>query len=510
MSERVTIYHDKFDGGIVNDPRSRKYGAVRMSTNFDLLTNQKRATPYRNSEDGNSSQSDLKIQNFCVAIRTGTTYSLYGLGVTTGGAIGEVYYKDLTTGASNDLDDATWTETANNADAGGSVNFNLFVYYAKRDRIFLAVGGTTISSYDPDGSSAFDDESHALAYTNIAQGLVHSKDDILYIPYDNIIAKNNNNSWTDAAITLPSHLYITSICEFGNYLAIFAAPLSGVGSSVCYLWDRDSTVATLSESIDWGEGVVKVGEEIGGVLCGITLSGNNSTRFKDRVLLKYWDGGARAILIPDGELEGGTTTQLTLAKQKINNRVYFMMTVTLNGAVREGVWSLGRNNDGVFTLIHERTPNNDTALSSGVLKNFFFVGDYLFQSYVDNGANAMSKTNDTSSYTSSTSIIETVINPAMPDKYIGVTKKGFSIGATYAPLPTAGQVIVKAKVNGAAGGYTTIFTETTDSLVRTQPVPMPSGGTHLTDGEEIEFRIESTGGAEVTGLIYSFVPVLSN
>lgn len=501
-----TIYLNQFDGGIVNDPRSGAENVARVVTNFDILTDVHKMTPYRDSESGDSSASTSKKQNFAIALRTGTTYSLYALGVVSGGGLAEVNYKNLTTGASTDLDDSGWTATANNASGSGSTSFNLFVYYKKTGLIYGARAGTYIWAYDPTGSAGFADTSHALSYTNICQGLVHSKDDILYVGYDNKIAKNDNGSWNVTALTLPSDLYITSISEHGNYLAIACAPLSGVGHSRVFLWDRDSSLATLSDSIDWGEEKLQVLEEVDGVLIGISLSGSNSTRFSDRIIFRYLNVSSA---VKFAELLGGTSTQLPIAKQKINNRVYFMMQITLNGVTRQGVWSVGRNSQySGFSIVHERTVNNDTDVNGDVLNNFFSVGDYMFIAYQQSSAFALSKTNDTASYTA-TSIWESTINPKMPLADRVLDKKLISVGATYEALPANGQIVVKYKVNG--GSYETIFTETTDGVTRTEPVGVrASDSLPFTDGSEYEFRVESTGGAVFTGLQYRYDTNSSN
>lgn len=497
MSE--TIYINDFSGGIVNDPRATAENVARVVTNFDVLTDAHRMVPYRDSESGDSGASTSEKQNFGIALRTGTTYSLYGLGVVSGGGVAEVNFKDLTTGGANDLDDSAWTATANNASGAGATSFNLFTYYKKTGLIYGARAGTHIWAYDPAGSIAFADTSQALNYTNIAQGLVHSKDDILYVGYDNKIAKNNAGSWSTTALTLPSDLFITSLSEHGNYIAIACAPLSGIGHSKVFLWDRDSSLATLSDSIDWGEDRLRVLEEVDGVLVGISLSGANSTRFSDRVIFRYLNVSSA---VKFAELLGGTGTQLPIAKQKINNRVYFMLQITLNGATRQGVFSVGRNSLATgFSIVHERTVNNDTDVSGDVLNNFFSVGDYMFISYQQNSAFALSKTNDTASYTA-TSIWESTINPKMPLADKVVDKILESVGATYEALPANGQIVVKYKVNG--GAFTTIFTETTDGVTLTKPKTTDANGKTFAHGSEYEFRIQSTGGAVVTGLQYKY------
>lgn len=496
-----TVYINRFDRGITNDPRNQLEGTFRVITNFDTLTNPRLAIPYRSSEDGDSGASTSKKQNFTIALGSSSTWRLFGLGVVSGTGRAEVNYKNLSTGGSTDLDDNGWATPSNNASSSGSTSFNLFVYYKKTGMIYGAKGGTNLWKFDPTGSVAWDDSWQSLSYTNIAQGLVHSKDDILYIPYDNIIGTLNNTSWIATALTLPSHLYITSICEYGNYLAIACAPLSGIGNSRVYLWDRDSTLTTVSESIDWGEGVIKIIEEVDGFLIGISLSGNNSTRNNAKIIFKYYTPSGA---VKFNEILGGSSAQLPIYKQKIDNRIYFQASITVNSSTREGVWSVGRSNPGEpMAVIHERTPNNDTALTSGTLTGFFIVGDYVFQSYTDNSVYGLSKTDDQTTY-SHTSIIETTINPKMAESDRPKKKKLISVGLLYESLPSAGQAVLKYKVDGSS--YTTVFTETTDSNVVTE-FPNASG-VPFTEGRDFEFKVDATGGAKIAGIyyVYNIVP----
>ena len=487
----------RFDGGVVNDPRDPRESVAQVVSNFDILTDPYRMKPYRDSESGHDNASTETIRNFCMARRTGTTYSLYGLGITPGGGIAEVYYKDITTGGSNDLGDNGWTETANNAAASGATNFNLFVFYryttVANSRIFGASGGTRIWSYDPTGTVAFDDAGRNITYTNIAQGVVHPKDDILYIPYDNKIAKNSNGSWTDTALTLPESHYITSISPFGNYLAIAMAPLSAVGDSLVYLWDRDATLATLSDVINWGSETLQIIEEIDGLLIGISYAGNNTIRNNQRVVFRYLNG-SNASKFREYTAGSGTIV-LPIAKRKENNRLYFLMQLSINGSTREGVWSIGRTRDE-WTVTHERTPNNDTALAgSNTLYDFFLVGDYMFITYLTSGSVGMSKTNDQSSFTA-TSIYESKIfndgDASLKKKLIGAT-------VMFEALPAAGSVVLKYKKDEETS-YTTIFTDTTDNDISHSAVNIESSGASLPEYKEISFRIESTGGAVITGL----------
>lgn len=498
----------QFDGGMVNDPRSPASNAAKVVTNFDVLTDVHRMVPYRNSESGDNAANTSQKQNFTIALRTGTTYRLYALGFMSGLSRAEVLMKDLTT-SSTDLSDALWASPVNNQSAAGLTSFNLFVYYKKTGLIYGARASQYIWAFDPSSVAVWNDtERDFTSFTNIAQGLVHSKDDVLYIPYDNKIAKNDNGSWTSAALTLPTNLVINSICEDGNYLIIACAPISGVGNSIVFKWDRDSSLATLSESVDLGEGVVKWIEKVDGVVVCALYSGSGSLRFKDRVIFKAISGDQAveiAKLIADG-----TSSSVLSQRQKINNRVYFMMAFTIDGIEREGVWSFGRSTPSApFTIVHERTPNNDTPTANGTIKAFYIVGDYIFQSYTDNsGTYGLSKTNDTELYTNQTAVWESrIFNevPGLRNRQIpnsSEIKKLIGVTVMTEYMPSNGNILVAYKKDSETS-WTTIFTDGTDNSISHSAVNTPTTNT-LPEYKEIRFRIESTGGAVVTGFSFDY------
>jgi len=76
---------DRFDGGMVNDARDTRENTCQVVTNFDTTTNPRKMTSYKNSEDGDSSASTSRKQNFSVALWTITsTWRVFGLGVQSG------------------------------------------------------------------------------------------------------------------------------------------------------------------------------------------------------------------------------------------------------------------------------------------------------------------------------------------------------------------------------------------------------------------------------------------
>lgn len=76
----------------------------------------------------------------------------------------------------------------------------------------------------------------------------------MYVLSGNVIATNNNGTWNNSALALPSDIASGDICEDGNYLSIGVNRLNG--NAVEYLWDRDPAFTTLADSIDWGTGTL--------------------------------------------------------------------------------------------------------------------------------------------------------------------------------------------------------------------------------------------------------------
>jgi len=497
-----TVAINKWSDGMVNDPRNTREGVCRFSQGFDALTNPHKLTPYRSSIDGDTSSTTSKKANFAMALDGSGNYNVYGLGVVSGSGKAEVLSKAITDNSTNDLSDGTWAAPSNNASSTGTSSMDLFTYYAKTGLIYGARGGNLIWAFSPTGTAWDDDVESAggedlngWTYTNIAEGLVHSKDDILYVPYDNKIMSNNNGTWVQGVITIPSHFKITSIAEYGNFIAIAAAPLSGFGKAVVYLWNRDDSLTTLSESIQWGDGQLKIIAEVDGQLVGASIG---TTRFEPRITFRYLIGNrARKFLEITSDDAG--LEELNSGKQITDNRLYFMMGVTLDGTIRQGVWSIGWDDDAAtFTLQMENTCENDTAISASsvALLAFMKVGSYTFQAYKDvTPNNAVSLTSSSATY-SSTARRDTTINPNMTEADRSKEKqlKSISINAS------AANVQVYYRVD--AGSWVSIITTPASGV--TEAV-IDSNGDQFASGREYEFKIESiTSGGEVIELKYSY------
>lgn len=478
-----------FNGGMVTDPRSSG-SFCRLSKHFDVFTNKHSLVPYKGSEDAYASQTTIKIQSFLMYLG-----SLYGLGVVSGTGRAQI-------NVTSAIDIPSWGVPTNGQDSAGTTNFELFVeYYGV---LYGASAGTRIWGYDIAGTT-FTATALSITYTNVAQGLVHSKDDILYIPYDNKIVKKDNSvgstvttGWESPALTLPANLIITSICEYGNYLAIACRGKSFGVNSVVYLWDRDSTLTTISESIDWGNNNLYQIENIEGYLIGVSTRNSLGSTVSSKMILKMYGGGG-AIQFDEVESQGFTIT----GKQKVNNRMYFGVSATsLGGTTYDyvGVWSVGRNGQNEpFSVNIDRAADNDTLPQ--LIKGFYLINEYFYISYLDAGTGdfGLSKTDDQNLY-ATTSLYETVMNPGMKDEDKLKKKQLNAVLVNYEPLPTAAQVVLKYKVD--SGSWVTVFTETTDSVNFTERVMAVSS--QFTAGRDYEFRIESSGGAKITGLMYRY------
>lgn len=493
----------RFNGGMINDPRTESSSSCMVATNFDINTNPSKLLPNRATESGYSGQSTGRLQNFAIGYRSaGAEYVLFGLGVVSGQGYANILYKPLSA-----LDTDAWSTPAYGASASGSTSFDLFVYYQRTGLIYGAKSGTHIWAFDATAATPFAETHRALSYTTIAQGLVHSKDDILYIPYDNKIIANNNGTWTpgDIALELPAYLKINSISEYGNYLAIACANKNSAGNSRLFLWDRNTSITTVSESIDLGYGEVKIIEEIDGALIAVSLVGGTSTSVRDRIVFRYLTGNQMVKFNEIVSSYFGTSyaAQLSKGKFRANGKLYFMLSMPINGATREGVFSIGRaSQSSPFTVAQELTLNNATAVTSGVIKNFTIVGDYTFMSYIDNSTYALSKSNDQATYT--TSIYESLINPGMASGDRVNKKQLVGVAVNHDPLTSGQTVVLKYRVDAAnTANWTTIYTSSTVGDARFE-TSLDASETQFTSGTNYEFRLESTGGAVITGISYVY------
>jgi len=480
MAKQVTQRITRFDGGVSDSTRMGTANGAGMVAHFDIFKDPKKLTPFRSMTP--NEDTTFKIVKF---LFNGT--KLYGYGVKVGGAIAKIYEK------SSDPITDSWTASTTGEDAGGGRDTNCFVYFGAT--IYGFTANSRIWSYNT-STNTFTATAVSVSYTNTAQGLVGKKDGKLYLPYDNFIASYDGTTWNATAYTAPTGTTITSIEEYGNYIAVALRPTATfTDKSVVHIWDR-AKPTTPDEIVDFGNEILKIISNVDGVLVGVSsssLTSGSSFTITNKIVFRQWSIGDKAVVFKEvlGQdssslLESGSGAGL---KQQVGNSLYFAMKVKLNGASRYGVWALSRKtNKYEYGLSLACLPDNDTVVTA--IDGFFIIGDYIFVAHNSDGS--VNRTNDQSTYTA-TSYWESEIfdgNSSLPKDLLEARLE-------YDPLPTAGQVVLTYRKN-ADTSWATLFTETDDNGFLT------TKDTQIGQWNQLQFRIESTGGAEITALQFTY------
>jgi hypothetical protein len=520
-----TIVINRFDGGMAESQHSRGEGMFSEAKNFDTLTFPYRMRPYRGVETDSSVQR--KVGNLLI----GSQGEIFGLGNNDADTANKIFYKPSSiTGA--------WEALGNSTTGGTTAGYDLLVEYriyssGVKRRLFIgryraADTSTGIQIVDPAGVAGID--YHALSWTTrVGQGVVHPKDDILYIPYDNKIAtfdspiSGSGDVWNDTALTLPSTETITSISPYGNYLAIATVPtisIAGLGSvsgsfkSKVYIWDRDTSLNTLSEVIDWGTGVLRVLNELDGVLIGISDAQGTTTTARDfdSILIKAYNGVAPELIREIATRKETTTAPDAAINPRVNfihrGKLYFSANI-VGGSTSPslyGLWSIGKSRlTGQYSITVEAGATNDNS-ETGILAAVI-VGDLFQFVHTAEGTVTRSETdyNNADAF-AQTAFYESVVNPSMSSVDYVQQKQLCSVSCHYMPLPAVGSTVTnfitfQYRVDG--GDWTAIFTEATEGVTATERIKDASGD-EFTAGRNYEFRIESKGGAEILGFTYKY------
>src|SRR3990167_8911128 len=482
MGRLLETRQNYFGKGISNFLRSKIFEFSRLVSNFDIYSDptQMKSNPDFIADSITSlTLAESKLCKFLATANSSNDATVqWALGVVSGTTKPRIFVKTNTAAGG-------WAAASNTTDTDVGINENIFVAYPQTV-LWGARNGTQMWRYQTGTDTFTATGVNAITYTQMFQGLVHSKDNILYIPYYNdtgsFIAKCNDTTWNNTALTLTSSMIPISISEYGNYLAIACKQRNiQSGPSVVFLWDRDSSLTTLSESINWGPESLEMIEEIDGTLVGVSVFANTSTEIittRPRIVFKAYAGGApraqqfleipltsstvNANLLPTANNTTATgvntTAGVAIDKQKINKRVLFNLSCQINNVQYDAIWAIARLADGSLSVSIDHLMNNDTALTANVVvpKGFFKFGDYMTVSFVDNNATykANKTINAAATYTAQPSFYETLIfgEPYLKFKLI-------SVGVMTEPLPSAGQVVLKYKKD-AETSFTTIFTHT--------------------------------------------------
>jgi len=496
---KVTINRFAY-GGLAKNSRTPSTNKAGYVQNFDILNYPETLKPYRGMTENETKAyfiNDFQYINGGVGIGD----NILGFGVQSGQGISgraELYIK------SGDLLTGGWTTAiTSSGTATKQRGTNSMLFFLYQGYVYYACGGTHIArigDLESSGVGATLNETYyALSYnTFVTQAIRHSKDGIMYFGADNILYYKNGTSSIATALTLPADLVITSVEEVGNYVMISVRPKNNIGESSSFLWGRDTSITLPDESIQWGRGVLKIIGKVDGVPIGISFIGNSIFNINPKIVIKKYEGGQPQIVC---ELIGENTS-ITLYDKKwqTDNRLYFGAKITLNGESRHTIFCVGKNDNGEIIVHPDINIDNDTAIT--IINGFAKFDDIWFVAHNNDGS--INQTLNDGSY-AGTSIWESLKNPSMDIEDRHLLKKLINVSVSFSKLPSNGQVVLKYRLDGATS-WDTIKTETTDNGVYFKTTNL-SDGQQFKQGREIEFRIESTGGAEITEFSYEYLKI---
>lgn len=428
------------------------------------------------STEANESKS-LGIVRFVYAPWL-TGYNLFGLG-KNGTNHPSIYMKDTT--GSDVVNNGWTTPTDGDSASSGSLTSPNFLFPYKNYLYFFS-SGTNLSRYLAVGSPAMTLNYQAISYTNVAEPVHHPADDCAYFFHDNVVDRLNNTTYSSAVLTLPDNMIIASGSAYGDYLEIACKPKNGVGESISYIWDRDSSLSTVTAKPNWGRGNVVHSATLEGVLTVVMDYFTNSAFAHDggKLVVKQLIGGQPKTI---AEFPVTDTSYFTGNKFVVDDKLHFAFEMARDGAYIHGIWSVDARGRVAIDLSESETDGvTDGLRYQGIYK----LGEYWFIAHSNDGS--VNRTNDQNTY-AATSILETNV--------FGDGEGGQFYGATipFEPLPSGASVSLKYRKTGTTS-WTNMKTEETDGATKLTVVS--DGTLKAPTFSEIEYQITATGGAVIT------------
>lgn len=488
-----TILINKFDGGHAEDIRTFRTDQCEESLNFDIFSNPHYLQPYKDTQAGTITAltiSDHKLSGVLAGV-SGQSY--VALGQKSSVSLNAKFFYKGTI-------DAAWT--GGGEYSTGSVFKNTLVNYNAFAHCLNTSGSDTILLKLTVASSAPTSLGTIVGETTDGntKPFVHPEDGLLYMAVRNVIASWDGTTFTDDALVLPEDIIITSLTDYGTYLAIGTKPAINTSgeSSVTYLWGRDNTLTTTQGVIDFGEGQLQVLENLGEILVAVLKSSAGSNTFNNKMKFKIWAGGE---VITIKELPVSILSGVGINKQKNKDRVFFALDND------DAIYSFGKDTGGIWTISKDRYMLNGAEVGQtingfSIIEDSFWIGCHNSD---DSDQGLFYFSPSASNYTA-TSIYKTTINPGMPleDRYKDKQLMGVQIAFTGV---ASGTIQVKYSVDGStmsalipsgSGGTTTTAIEDVREITN------EDDGTALLAGREFQFQIESTGGVKVKEIRYKY------
>lgn len=308
---------------------------------------------------------------------------------------------------------------------------------------------------------------------------------------------------------------------YQDYLAIICTSTSTTEKSKVYLYDG-STIT----SYDIGAGRVFGGVyQEGSLIVGmttlnkryITFYAFNGVNFKPLYTYSARDNAAST---PYSYIAGASLMKM------FGNYNYFIVTGTRPDNSYSGIYEyalarFGRddpNDPWSFSIIKNFDFTSARGLDGQITKNNFIVLESITgaaaipDSYISTFIYSDTNKNtyflsSASTYSAESGAVETFKQDGKEKGLdASIEKQLNSVSVFFAPLPSGGSVVLKYKKNEDTS-WTTIFTHTTANSVEHSAVNIEATGGNLPVFNEIQYRIELLGGAELLGWKHKYTPM---
>lgn len=487
------VSHNDFTGGMAQDVRELRTDTFAKAIGWNIVDSQAMISTYPATvtETGIlASAVTAYTFNDAVGVIDTSGESIFAVGtLSTSLALPKFASKNSMSPANPYLD---YTNSGDASGETGSVVYGSLATY--RNKVFAMRQTSTLSQgklvmYDRTTTTYTQVGTISSTAVNSGEGakpFVHSQSNIIYTAHGSTVAQYDGTTFTASAFTVASDLEIMSLSEFGSYLAIACQPRAMGGRSKVYLWNLDTGNTRAQEILDFGEGFIKVLENVNGELIGLSIS-TRGTSFgvskMGQLTMRVYNGGAPVVV---GKYTPSQASNFTLYnfKQKKNNVVYFAARMAIGGVDTHQLFCCGKNQNGRYFLTPDQfmiAPATDTIVT---VNGFGIVGDYFFFGFrgTNGGTGMFYRTTDQSnSFESAT--FDSLINSKMPVRDRPLKKK---LKGIYFTSPSGGTFTVSYSVDGSA--FTQVYTGTL-SANETKEITAFDDGSHFKEGREYQFRI---------------------
>jgi hypothetical protein len=499
---------NRFDGGLALGERPQTINEQSASQGYNIFVDPFKLKKIDNLTVNETASGASVTSGECPvfdATKRASDGRIIGVGQTTGsGSTTFRFYRKDSSITGN------WVQ---NSSAGSSItNYNAYavLYKDVQYGYYTQSSESRLYRYDSDSAMTLIGTTADFHSSITPRPVVHSQDNILYMATNKTVSKYDGTTFTASALTLP--YYISSMCEYGTYLAIACqAPEGGV----IYLWGRDTSLTTLQDVIKVDNGKLQIIENLDGYLVAITetpydpntSSISIASTYKTITARMYVGGTMKKIKQTFIGISEAGSNQLLQNKKAIRDGTLIFSTGS-NYLMRFGL-----NQDGQYVLSRdaEAVGQGKTLVTQ---YGFFILGDFLFSCFRASSGSPSEGLLYRNNSTLNTGVGEyidtayytTTINPSMPivDRLKDKELQKVAI-VIYTGSTSTGSVTVKYSVDNGSN-YSTLISKSgsfNSNYIRLEAT-QDSSGDPFKSGIEFLFKIETTYQIDILQFYYEY------